>query len=593
MADLEELRKRAGELPAKPGIYFFKNAAGEVVYIGKARSLRDRVRSYFLANPDFKVRNILRETADIDFILTGSEREAAFLENNYIQQYQPRFNLRLKDDKSFPYLKITAGEPYPGIYFSRRVEPDGARYFGPFSPAHRARSSIHLVNRHFRLRGCEEAVFKGRKRPCLEYELHLCSAPCVGLISEDEYRQDVENACLFLEGRMPELARTLKARMEHAAAEEHFEEAARARDLLRTIEDYQDRPRAISTSLEDQDVVGLARIADRAAVYVFFMRHGKIRDSEAQTVDVPADVSDAELLGDFLAGFYRGRDLPPRLLLPVKPAQTTGLQTLLGWAKVKVLVARAGRNRKLVDLAGRNADSYLRRQAGDLVPLEELKTALKLPALPRHIEGFDISNTGGEESVGSLIVFRDGRPDKDSYRKFLIRTVEGSNDVASMEEVITRRYRKVLDEGAPLPDLIMVDGGKPQLGAAEKALAALGLSQVPLVAIAKREEILYTPALREGVKLERTSPALKLIQAVRDETHRFAITFHRGRREKRSFESLLDGIPGVGPKKKAVLLAKYGSLEAIRNAPRAELDGLVGAAAAAKVLERLKSESKS
>jgi len=587
MADLEELRKRASELPAKPGIYFFKNAAGEVVYIGKARSLRDRVRSYFLTNPDFKVRNILRETTDIDFILTGSEREAAFLENNYVQQYQPRFNLRLKDDKSFPYLKITAAEPYPGIYFSRRVEPDGARYFGPFSPAQRARTSIHLVNRHFRVRGCEEAVFKGRKRPCLEFELHLCSAPCVGLISEPEYREDVENACLFLEGRMPELARTLKTRMERAAAEEHFEEAARSRDLLRTIEDYQDRPRAISTSLEDQDVVGLARIADRAAVYVFFMRHGKIRDSEAQTVDVPADVPDAELLGDFLAGFYRDRDLPPRLLLPVKPAQTTGLQTLLGWAKVKVLVARAGRNGKLVELAGRNAESYLRRQSGDLVPLEELKTALRLPSLPRTIEGFDISNTGGEESVGSLVVFRDGRPDKASYRKFLTRTVEGSNDVASMEEVLTRRYRKVLDEGATLPDLIMVDGGKPQLGAAEKALAPLGLSQVPLLAIAKREEILYTPALREGVKLDRTSAALKLVQAVRDETHRFAITFHRGRREKRSFESLLDGIAGLGPKKKAVLLAKYGSIDAIRSAPRAELDALVGTAAAAKVVERL------
>ena len=592
MADLDELKRRASELPAKPGIYFFKNAAGEVVYIGKARSLRDRVRSYFLANPDFKVRNILRETADIDFILTGSEREAAFLENNYVQQHQPRFNLRLKDDKSFPYLKITAGEEFPGIYFSRRVEPDGARYFGPFSPAHRARTSIHLVNRHFRVRGCEEAVFKGRKRPCLEYELHLCSAPCVGLVSGPEYREDVENACLFLEGRMPELARTLKSRMERAAAEERFEEAARLRDLLRTIEDYQDRPRAISTALEDQDVVGLARVADRAAVYVFFMRHGKIRDSEARTVGVPADVPDGELLGEFLAGFYRERDLPPRLLLPAKPAPTTGLQSLLGWAKVKVVVTRAGRNRKLVDLAGRNAEAYLRRQAGDLVSLEELKTALKLPVLPRTIEGFDISNTGGEESVGSLVVFRDGRPDKDSYRKFLIRTVEGPNDVASMDEVITRRYRKVLDEGAPLPDLIMVDGGKPQLGAAEKALAGVGLRAIPLVAIAKREEILYTPALRDGVKLDRTSAALKLVQAVRDETHRFAIAFHRGRREKRSFESVLDGIPGLGPKKKSALRARYGSLEAIRNAPRAELDALIGAAAAVKVLARLDEASK-
>jgi len=590
MADFDELKRKAAALPAKPGIYFFKNGAGEVVYIGKARSLRDRVRSYFLANPDFKVRNILHETADIDYILTGSEKEAAFLENNYVQQHQPRLNLRLKDDKSFPYLKITSSETWPGVYFSRKVEPDGARYFGPFSPAGRARSSIHLVNKHFLVRGCEEAVFRGRKRPCLEYELKLCSAPCVGRVSETDYRENVENACLFLEGRMPELARTLKARMDRAAADERYEEAARWRDLLRMIEDYRDRPGAISTALEDQDVVGLARGDGRAAAYVFFMRRGKIRNSTAHIVEAPPGVPDTAVLGEFLAGFYVDRELPPRLLLPTRPAGTTGLQTLLGWAKVRVLVPRGGKNRKLVEMAGRNAEAYLRKQSGGVKPLEELKAALQLPALPRTIEGFDISNTGGEESVGSLIVFLEGRPDKDSYRKFLIRTVEGSNDVASLGEVITRRYRKVLDEGAPLPDLIMVDGGKPQLGAAKTALASLGLSRIPLVAIAKREEILYTPDSRDGIRLDRTSAALKLVQAVRDETHRFAITFHRGRREKKSFASLLDGIPGVGPKKKSALLARYGSLEAIREAPRAELDELVGVAAAARVLERLGKE---
>jgi len=590
MADIERLKARAAELPAKPGIYFFKSASGEVVYIGKARSLRDRVRSYFLANPDIKVRNILRETADIDYILTGSEREAAFLENNYVQQHQPRFNLRLKDDKSFPYLKLTIGETYPGLYFSRKVEPDGSRYFGPFSPARRARSSIHLVNKHFRVRGCEEAVFRGRKRPCLEFELGLCSAPCVGYISEADYRESADSACLFLEGRLPELARTLKARMGRAAEEEKFEEAARWRDLLRTIEDYRDRPGAISTALEDQDVVGLAREGDRAAAYVFFMRKGKIRSSAARLLDAPAALPDAEVLAGFLGSFYKDRETPPRLLCPASPARLAGLQALLGWAKVRLLVPRGGKNLKLVDMAGRNAEAFLRRKAGESRPLDELKAALDLPALPRTIEGFDISNTGGQESVGSLIVFRDGRPDKGSYRRFIIRTVEGSNDVASLEEVITRRYRKLLDGKAPLPDLVMVDGGKPQLGAAEKALSALGLSGLPLVSIAKKEEILFTPARRDGLRLDRTAPALKLIQAVRDETHRFAIALHRGRREKRSFESLLDGIPGVGPKKKSILLARYGSLEAIRNAPRDELDALVGAAVAAKVLERLDSE---
>jgi excinuclease ABC subunit C len=590
MASFDELKARAAALPAKPGIYFFKNASGEVVYIGKARSLRDRVRSYFLANPDIKVRNILRETADIDYILTGSEKEAAFLENNYVQQHQPRFNLRLKDDKSFPYLKLTVGETWPGVYFSRKVEPDGSRYFGPFSPAGRARSSIHLVNKHFRVRGCEEAVFRGRKRPCLEYELGLCSAPCVGYISEADYRESVDNACLFLEGRLPELARTLKARMERAAGEEKFEEAARWRDLLRTIEDYRDRPGTISTALEDQDVVGLAREGDRAAAYVFFMRKGKIRNSAGRLLDAPAALPDGEVLAEFLADFYQDRETPPRLLLPASPARLAGLQTLLGWAKVRVLVPRGGRNLKLVDMAARNAEAFLRRQAGEGRPLEALKTALDLSALPRTIEGFDISNTGGQESVGSLVVFKDGRPDKDSYRRFLIRTVEGSNDVASLEEVITRRYRKLIDEKASLPDLVMVDGGKPQLGAAEKALSALGLSDLPLVSIAKKEEILFTPARRDGLRLDRTSPALRLVQAVRDETHRFAIAHHRGRREKRSFASLLDGIPGLGPKKKSALLARYGSLEAIRNAPREELGKLVGSAAAARVLERLDSE---
>ncbi len=590
MADIERLKARAAELPAKPGIYFFKSASGEVVYIGKARSLRDRVRSYFLANPDVKVRHILRETADIDYILTGSEKEAAFLENNYVQQHQPRFNLRLKDDKSFPYLKITVGETWPGVYFSRKVEPDGSRYFGPFSPASRARSSIHLVNKHFRVRGCEEAVFRGRKRPCLEYELGLCSAPCVGYVPETEYRESVDNACLFLEGRLPELARTLKARMERAATEEKFEEAARWRDLLSTIEDYRDRPGTISTALEDQDVVGWAREGGRAAAYVFFMRRGKIRDSASLLLDAPPDRPDADLLADFLAGFYKDRETPPRLLLPATPARLAGLHTLLGWAKVRVLVPRGGKNLKLVEMAGRNAESFLRRRAGDLEPLEGLKAVLGLPELPRTIEGFDISNTGGRESVGSLVVFRDGRPDKDSYRRFLIRTVEGSNDVASLEEVITRRYRKRLAETAPLPDLVMVDGGKPQLGAAEKALAGLGLSSLPLVSIAKKEEILFTTARRDGIRLDRTSPALKLIQAVRDETHRFAIALHRGRREKRSFASLLDGIPGLGPKRKAILLSRFGGLEAIRRATQEDLVRMVGTAAAAGVQARLARE---
>jgi excinuclease ABC subunit C len=599
MADLDGLKAKAAGLPDKPGIYFFKNAAGQVVYIGKARSLRDRVRSYFLPNPDYKVRNILGETADVDYILTGSEKEAAFLENNYIQQHQPRFNLRLKDDKSFPYLKVTAGEKYPGIYFSRKVGEGRSRYFGPFSPAHRARTSIHLVNKYFRVRGCQDAVFRTRKRPCLDYELKLCSAPCVGHVSEEDYRNDVENACLFLEGRTRELAGALKKRMEAAAGAERFEEAARWRDILRTVEDIKDRPRAISIALEDRDVAGFARRGDRAAVYLFFMRHGKIRDSESAMLDAAGRVPDGDVLGRFLAGFYGSREKPARLLLPFPVNSQEILERLVRAGKgddvspsevagaARVTVARSGKGRKLVELANRNAEALLDKAAAGRTPVEELRHALGLEAPPRRIEGFDISNTGGQESVGSMVVFTDGRPDKDEYRKFKVRTVEGSNDVASLEEVIGRRYRGLLDENKPLPDLVMVDGGKGQLAAAARALAGLGISQVPLVSIAKREEILFTSRHPEGLRLERASPALKLIQAIRDEAHRFAITFHRGRREKRSFASELDGIPGLGPKKKTALLTRFKSLEEMKSAPVEGLATVVGWKLAEALREKL------
>jgi excinuclease ABC subunit C len=599
MSEHDTLREKAAGLPGKPGIYFFRNAAGEVVYIGKARSLRDRVRSYFLPNPDDKVRNILRETTDIDYILTGSEKEAAFLENNYVQQHQPRFNLRLKDDKSFPYLKVTSGEKYPGIYFSRKVGEKRSRYFGPFSPAHRARTSIHLVNKYFGIRGCEDAVFKGRTRPCLEHDLQLCSAPCVGCISEPDYRNDVENACLFLEGRTRELAGALKKRMEEAAAGQNFEVAARWRDILRTIEDIKERPRAISVALEDQDVVGYARKDDQAAVYIFFMRHGKIRDSVSARLSAEVGSADAEILSRFLPEFYGSRERPARLLLPFPIEGQGELEVFLGGVREagarqpraaggpRVTVPLSGKGSKLIDLANRNAEAFLEKRDRDLLPLEELKRVLGLASMPRTIEGFDISNTGGEESVGSMVVFRDGRPDADEYRKFKVRTVEGPNDVASLEEVIGRRYRRRVEESRPLPDLIMVDGGKGQLAAAEKALGDLGISSVPLVSIAKREEILFSPDHKEGIRLARTSPGLKLVQAIRDEAHRFAITFHRGRREKRSFASELDGIPGLGPKKKSALLSKYRSLEEIRAATAEELAHVVGKKLAHTVLEKL------
>ena len=585
----ESLKSKAAGLPDKPGIYFFRSAAGEVVYIGKARSLRDRVRTYFLPNADFKVQAILSETADIDYILTGSEREAAFLENNFVQQHQPRFNLRLKDDKSFPYLKLDLAERFPSIRFSRRVEKDGAKYFGPFSPAGRARTSIHLVNKHFRVRGCEERIPGKRSRPCLDYDLGLCSAPCVGLISEEEYRVDAENARLFLEGRTRELVAALRRKMEAAARERRFEEAARFRDLIRTVEDIHERPRTISVRLEDQDAAGFARRGNEAAVYVFQMRRGKIRSSREFDVPHAAGRPDAEVLFDVLTGLYRKESQPPRLLLPFRPKPEDEFRASLeaSGVRTQVLVPKSGKARRLVEMASRNAESLLDKRERGLTPTADLGRVLGLSGPPRRIEGFDISNTGGDESVGSLVVFLDGRPATDEYRKFKIKTVAGPNDVASLREVVRRRYTRDLEEKRPLPDLIMVDGGKGQLSAAGEALAGLGLSSIPLVSLAKKEETLFTARDRNGLRLARTSPALKLVQAVRDEAHRFAVSFHRERRTKKSFASELDGIPGLGPKKKAALLARYGSVAVIRRTPLEELAAFIGRKPAEEIRGRL------
>ncbi len=589
MTDFSELKAKAGELPSKPGIYFFKNAKGDVVYIGKARSLRDRVRTYFLANPDDKVRNILRETSDIDYILTGSDKEAFFLENNYIQQHQPRFNLRLKDDKSYPYLRVSTCERYPRISFSRSVAEDKARYFGPFNPADNARKSIRLINKYFRIRGCEDAVFRGRRRPCLDFDLGLCSGPCVGLIKEEEYRDNVESACLFLEGRTRELAKVLGGRMKRAAVERRFEEAAKWRDLLRTIEDIEERPQTISVALENQDVVGYARDGDEIAIYVFIMRKGRIRESTEIILSERQGRPDFEILGEFLRDYYREHLPPSRLLVPFAPSGPGRASPVLlpQNARTRILVPRGGPGRKLLDLADKNALALLEKKGRELAPLDDLKHALGLESLPRTIEGFDISNTGGRDSVGSLVVFRDGRPDKGEYRKFKIRTVTGPNDTASLEEVIRRRYARLREEGRRMPDLVMVDGGKGQLTAARKALSEAGIESPPVVSIAKREDILFTADRKSGIRLDQKSQALRLIQRIRDEAHRFAVTHHRSRRTKTSFESSLDGIPGLGPKRKTALLLRYRNLETIQGAPWDEIVGLLGRQAAENLKKRL------
>jgi excinuclease ABC subunit C len=535
----DKLRQTLARLPARPGIYFFKNGAGEIIYIGKARSLRDRVRSYFQPSSDPKVSNIISETEGLDFILTGSEREAAFLENNFVQRYQPRFNLRLKDDKSFPYLRLTVGEKFPGIYLTRKVEPAGGRYFGPFSPASQARKTIHILNKYFGIRACEEAVPGRRQRPCLEYDLKLCSAPCTGITEETEYRARVGDALLFLEGKTAKLVALLKGRMDEAAARLDYEQAAHWRDLIRTIEQVRERPRLISVALEDADIFGLSRSGRRMALYIFFMRKGKVREAEEMVFEEDAKVPDDLVLERLLDTYYeKTEDIPDKVLLPRRIASAPDLAARLSdkkGSRVRVLSPQRGKDRRLVDLAAGNAENLLERKPAEPQALIELAGIAGLPAPPARIEGFDISNTGGQESVGSLVVFDHAEPNKGEYRKFRIRSVAGPNDVASLAEVVRRRYSRLLAEGKRLPDLVLVDGGKGQRHAAEAALQGIGLKDLPVASIAKKEEILFAPRHGDGVRLDRTSAALKLIQFIRDEAHRFAITYHRGRREKKSF----------------------------------------------------------
>jgi excinuclease ABC subunit C len=586
------LKAKINTFPKKPGIYFFKDKSHEVIYIGKARSLRDRVKSYFASATDTKVDNLLNETKDIEYILTGTEKEAAFLENNFIQQYQPKFNLRLKDDKSFPCLKLSLQDRFPGIYLTRRVEADGSQYFGPFSLAYQARETIHLISKFFGIRTCSEKIPGTRKRPCLEYDLKLCSAPCTDFISEPIYKDNVKNAHLFLEGNVEKLLSISRKKMQMAAERQEFEQAAQWRDLIHTLEHIKEKPKMISIGLDDKDIIGFAQQKDKTAIYVFLMRKGKVSESESLLQKERGNLSQDKLLSLHLSQLYqRRKNWPEKIHLPFSPHDRQKIQqeiSHLAKKNIKLLVPRKGKNKKLVELADRNAEKVLQEMSLELFPLEESKRVLNLESMPRRIEGFDISNTGGEESVGSVVVFEDGRPKKQEYRKYKIKTVQGPDDVASLQEIIQRRYTRIKREKKALPDLILVDGGKGQLNVTRKTLQKMGLENQPVVSLAKRDEIIFTPAHKKGLKLERTSPVLKLLQHVRDEAHRFALSYHRIKRKKRSFESELDGIQGLGPKRKLRLHSHYKSLTAIKKSPVEELAKLVGEKVAVEILKTLK-----
>ncbi|MFC2161492.1 excinuclease ABC subunit UvrC [Acidobacteriota bacterium] len=536
---LDVLKAKAQSLPKKPGIYFFKDKNSTIIYIGKARSLRDRVKSYFLPTTDPKVENIISETTDFDFILTDSEREAVFLENNFIRQSQPKFNVNLKDDKSFPLLKLNVQLKFPSIELTRQVKKDNAKYIGPFSPAHQARKTIHLLAKYFGIRTCQEAIPGKRKRPCLEFDIGLCSAPCVGFIAENEYKENVKNAHLFLEGAVGKLSKILENKMKFAAKAQEFEQAAHWRDFLFALDQLKEKPKLISVQEMNEDIFGYSKTNNQVSLYVFMMRKGKVIESDHLMVSPEESTPDEQILTDLVIKFYKIRlDFPDLILLPFSPLGQKKLLNKLMELKqghITIQLPQKGKKKRLVELANKNAAHLLRKKTTDLHPLIELQNQLKLDTLPRRIEGYDISNTAGEESVGSLIVFENGEPFKNDYRKFKIKSVQGPDDVSSLKEVLYRRYIKVRTGEELLPDLILVDGGKGQLSAAVKVLKELDFEDIPVVSLAKKEEVIFSVLHKYGLKLDSTSPALQLLQRVRDEAHRFAITYHRKRREKKSF----------------------------------------------------------
>jgi excinuclease ABC subunit C len=615
---IHELKDQIGRLPEQPGVYLYFNVDGDTIYVGKARALRDRVRNYLGAyGSDAKTDALLDEVFRLEYIVTDSVVEALALENNLIKQRTPKYNILLRDDKNYPYLQLTTNEPFPRVLVARRVERDGSFYAGPFLPAHFARRTMALTHRLFGIRSCNEVITGKRGRPCLEYDIKRCIAPCVDTVcSPDEYAGAVKMTQLFLEGRNDELTSTLRARMQEAAAHERFEEAAQHRDAMRTVQALHDRQQKMATAeLGHRDVFGVKLGPAGVAIQVFQVRGGRVVERiQLGTEDAIVGSSEGEVLVAAMQQFYELRVAPPEIHVPAEPDEREALEAWLterAGRRVRVVVPQRGEKRGFVDLANRNANiAYQTRfnqaRAAQYDALETLQHVLTLPALPRRIECFDISTIQGSETVASMVVCEDGRMRRGDYRKFRIRGLErqrpvldgsgaapasgdgsapvANNDFAAMHEVVLRRYRKLLEQGGPFPDLVVIDGGKGQLGAAYAALEELGLANLVAVGIAKKEELLYTRDREQPIALQATEPALLLIQRIRDEAHRFAVTFHRRARSMRDLRSELDHVPGIGPRRRRTLLTTFGSIAGVRRATREELSAAVGAKTADAVL---------
>jgi excinuclease ABC subunit C len=611
-------REIAALLPESPGVYLFKDGAGTVLYVGKARSLRSRVRSYFLESSwvNAKTGSLAREIADLETILVGNEREALALEHNLIKQYRPKFNVLLRDDKTYPYIKFTASEKYPRVYFTRRIKKDGSLYFGPYFPAGLARRILHFVHKRFLVPSCTVDLTRSHPRPCLQYYIKRCLGPCsTGLTTDDRYAEAARDVRLFLEGRRHDLMKSLESRMMAAAEKEQFEQAAAYRDLLRTLEDIEERQRIASAQGDDTDVLAYYAEPPLVAANLFHLRGGRVVDRREFYWEDLEDFDPQEFVPSLLKQLYLEADyLPKAIHVPIDFEDRELLEETLterAGHKVEIFTPQRGNKRSFLDLVLSNAKHSFEQRFRVLKPSsraigEALENALNLPEEPHRIESFDISHIQGTDTVASMVVWENGRMKKSDYRKFIIRG-EGSNhpsaitplptaalsiskndDFLSMREAVTRRYRRLLEEKKPLPGLILIDGGIGQLHAAALALDTLQIINQPLASIAKKEEILYVFGQEDDpIVLEHHSPVLHLIQQIRDETHRFAVTFHRQRRAKRQTKSALDGIRGIGPRTAQKLLREFGSVSAVRRAGLEKLSEIIPRKAAEKLIEQL------
>jgi excinuclease ABC subunit C len=632
-----DFQAKIRSLPASAGVYLYKNAEGDVIYVGKAGNLRNRVSSYFHQSrvQDAKTDTLVREAVDVDYIVVANVKEALALENHLIKQKKPRFNILLRDDKTYPYIKLTLSERFPRVYVTRRLRKDGAAYYGPYFPANLAYRLVDLIHRHFLIPSCKVDLGHFHPRACLQYYIGRCLGPCVeGLGTPDAYQEAVRDVKLFLEGRPTDLSRSLRERMEKAAQSEEFERAAKYRDLISTVEQFQEKQRIATVEGDDADVFGYHYENGMLAVNLFHMRGGRVldrreffwedlpelnnangetgvparpdRNSIAQTLtgeDARLSIDSfnpGEFFSALLKQLYIGQPYVPRnIYLPVEFEDRVALEEVLSEqitgdsgkaARVYLLVPQRGDKRSLLDLSANNAKQSYDQRFRVMKPntraiQEALQDALGVPELPERIECFDISHIQGAETVASMVVWEDGRMKKSDYRKFIIRSVEGVDDFASMREVVTRRYKRIQDEKKKIPSLILIDGGLGQLHAAAEALGSLQIINQPLAAIAKREEIIYVYGQEEEpVILDHHSPMLHLIQLIRDEAHRFAVTFHRKRRQMRDRATELREIPGVGASTTRRLLEHFGSVQAVKQADVAALSAVVTRSQAEAIL---------